>query len=138
MCKKQIDWRPSALANRIKVSWRTVEAVAVAGWWAFAPAASCSLCSPVSHLLSLVTRSRNQLALRQPLHFSLATTAVCALLSSLQSTNRWPIDPTSLKSRPLPLCCCFRTRIRPTFATAAASRTLAALDVKQPQHFRCP
>lgn len=42
MCKKQIEWWEHGRKFGSR-SWRIVEAVAVAGWWAFAPAASCSL-----------------------------------------------------------------------------------------------
>ena len=76
-----------------------------------------------AHLLfrsfSLITRSKST-SLSPTTSLLASDIFVCALLNILQSDARWPIDPTRL-SRPLPLCCCFRTRIRPTSATAAVT-----------------
>jgi hypothetical protein len=110
--------------------------------WAFAPSASCScpLCSPVSHFHSFVLALQFDSPFTD--HFTSPTRhspfTPCYICSC--ATARWPIDPDQALSRPLPLCCCFRTRIRPTFATAAASRTLPALRTSNNHdtHTRCP
>ena len=102
MCKakkKQIDWSTDGLMNWIKVvAHRSVgggscsrRVVGVRAFRRF-----FALCSPVSHLLSLVARSRNQLALPPITSLLSHDTSFAPCCLCINPTTRWPIDPTSL------------------------------------------